>query len=428
VTPQEHGVTDFVVPGPRGDVPISSSVRRVPALWNMLSRVHRRVAVVGWWGSWPAEPVNGVVVSDRALLDLDARVSPASYLATFLEDLSSARTSTDFDVRSDAELRDAVSATAAKRLLADDFDLTLVYFRSADIVSHHEWIEDGSAGPEAVGGPSVARVYRAIDREIGKLVAAAGRDANVLVVSDHGFRAARQSEIRTLSSVDELMERLGYQVRDADGVDFSRSSLYAYGSPEYLRKKLMRFSAAGREPGGSVRAQDQAELLARLEKDLTRVRYPGGQQSFLLRPASAREQRAGADFVLLLSPEGVSTTVLIDGRPAPGVVLEVSRLSGTHDAGNDGIFLAAGPDIARGAQLEGIRVHDMTPTVLYGLGLPVAENFAGKPWTELYTDEFRRGHTVRTIRSWGVQRAATVRASPADDKLLQELRSLGYIK
>jgi predicted AlkP superfamily pyrophosphatase or phosphodiesterase len=47
-TPEVHGITDFVVPTPRGDVPVSSAVRKVPALWNMLSRAGRRVAVLGW--------------------------------------------------------------------------------------------------------------------------------------------------------------------------------------------------------------------------------------------------------------------------------------------------------------------------------------------------------------------------------------------
>ena len=428
VTPSEHGITDFVVPGPRGDVPISSSVRRVPALWSMLSRVHRRVAVIGWWGSWPAESVDGVVVSDRALLDLDARVYPPAYLPTFLADLEEARTSDNFDVRSDAELRDAAMAASARRLVAEPFDLTLLYFRSADIVSHHEWAESSGDEPTAVGGENVARVYRAIDREIGELLSAMRGARNVLVISDHGFRPARTTQIRTLSNLDELLVRLGYQTRDAQGIDFTRSRLYCYGSPEYLRKKLVRFSAAGREPGGHVTEGERSGILQSFDHDLARVRYLSGKPVFLLRPASPRERRAGADVVVLLSPEGASTTVLIDGQATPGVVLEVSRLSGTHDSSNDGILLAAGPDIAAGASLEGVRVHDITPTVLYALGLPVAETFAGKARLELFREEFRSRHALRTIRSWGVARPSAARASQADDKLMQELRSLGYIK
>lgn len=428
VTPQEHGITDFVVPGPRGDVPISSSVRRVPALWSMLSRVHRRVAVVGWWGSWPAETVDGVIVSDRALLDLEARVYPPNYLPTFLADLAQARRSNHFDVRSEAELRDAAMAVSARRLVQQPFALTMLYFRSADIVSHHDWAETAGDDATAVGGENVARVYRAIDRELGELLSAVGDSRNVLVISDHGFRAARTTEIRTLSNLDALLVHLGYQMRDPQGIDFARSRLYCYGSPEYLRKKLVRFSAAGREPGGRVAESERSHILRNLERDLARVRYPTGGQVFLLRPAGPRERRAGADVVILLSPEGASTTVLIDGRPASDVVLEVSRLSGTHDSGNDGILLAAGPDFARGASLDGVRVHDITPTVLYALGLPVAENFAGKARLELFNEGFRSRHALRTIRSWGASRPSAARASPADDKLMQELRSLGYIK
>ncbi|MEO8504799.1 MAG: alkaline phosphatase family protein [Acidobacteriota bacterium] len=427
VTPSEHGITDFVVPGPNGDVPISSSVRRVPALWSMLSRVHRRVAVVGWWGSWPAEDVDGVVVSDRALLDIESRVSPAEYLPRLQAAVERARASTEFHSGSEAELRDATMAAVATDLLGEPFDLTLLYFRSADIVSHLEWRENSGASVVA-GGPEVARIYRAIDQAIGRVLKAAGSSRNVLVISDHGFRTARETEIRTLSDFDAALTHLGYQVRTTAGVDFSRSQMYSYGSPHYRRKKLVRFSARGREPGGAVLESERGGLLSKLNKDLNRVRYAEGSPVFLLRPAGARERRAGADFVVLLSPEHASTAVQIDGVDVHDVVLEVSRLSGTHDSGNDGIFIAAGPTIQPGASLEGIRVHDITPTVLYGLDLPVAENFAGRPWTELYRSGYREKHPLRSIRSWGASRPGAVRASPADEKLLQELRSLGYIR
>ena len=35
------------------------------ALWNILSDKGRKVAVVGYWATWPAETVNGDVVSDH---------------------------------------------------------------------------------------------------------------------------------------------------------------------------------------------------------------------------------------------------------------------------------------------------------------------------------------------------------------------------
>jgi hypothetical protein len=45
-------------------VPVSSCHRRAKALWNILSDRGDRVAVVNWWATWPAESLNGYVVSD----------------------------------------------------------------------------------------------------------------------------------------------------------------------------------------------------------------------------------------------------------------------------------------------------------------------------------------------------------------------------
>lgn len=430
VTPAEHGITDFVVPSAHGDVPVSSMVRRVPALWTMLTQAHRRVAVLGWWGSWPAEDVDGVVVSDRALMRLDGRVSPAAYLPKLAEDIERARTLPWFVSSEEPELRDAVMATAARRLVKEDLALMLLYFRTSDIVCHHHWKEFEAVlnGGRPHADSPVQRIYRAIDAAIGEVLRAARGDPNVLVISDHGFRAARQEELLTVSNLDALLVRLGYQTRDAQGPALGRSRLYSYASPTYLRKKLVRCSLAGRETGGTVTEPQCAALRTHLEADLRRVTFPGGEPVFFVREARPKEDQAGADFVVLLSSVGTSTTVLVDGKRVDDVVTEVSELSGTHDSSNDGILIAAGPDIAAGASLDGIGVHDITPTVLYGLGLPVAQNFVGRAWTELYSAGFRSRHPLRMIRAWGGSRTPTVRASAADDKLIRELRSLGYLR
>ncbi len=75
--PAIHGITGFVVPGPKGDVPVSSALRRVPAIWNLLTLVGLKVAVLGWYVTWPAEEVNGLMVTDRvARPTLQDRVYP----------------------------------------------------------------------------------------------------------------------------------------------------------------------------------------------------------------------------------------------------------------------------------------------------------------------------------------------------------------
>src|SRR5262245_18204791 len=67
VSPLEHGVLDFTrfQPGTGERVPITSAERGVPAIWNLASDAGRSVAVPGLWATWPAERVNGLLVSDR---------------------------------------------------------------------------------------------------------------------------------------------------------------------------------------------------------------------------------------------------------------------------------------------------------------------------------------------------------------------------
>ena len=46
-------------------LPVTGRMRKVKALWNILSDTGRKVAVVGWWATWPSEKVNGAMVSDH---------------------------------------------------------------------------------------------------------------------------------------------------------------------------------------------------------------------------------------------------------------------------------------------------------------------------------------------------------------------------
>lgn len=47
-------------------VPVSSRARKVKALWNLATEAGVSVGVVGWFATFPAEPVNGFIVSEYA--------------------------------------------------------------------------------------------------------------------------------------------------------------------------------------------------------------------------------------------------------------------------------------------------------------------------------------------------------------------------
>jgi hypothetical protein len=109
-------------------------------------------------------------------------------------------------------------------------------------------------------------------------------------------------------------------------------------------------------------------------------------------------------------------------------VLPVARLTGTHDLHTSGILIASGPLFAKDARLKKIRIHDIAPTVLYALGLPVADDFAGELRPELFAPGFLERNSVRRIASWGVRETGAAATSAQDQELLDELAALGYLK
>jgi tetratricopeptide (TPR) repeat protein/predicted AlkP superfamily phosphohydrolase/phosphomutase len=62
-----------------------------------------------------------------------------------------------------------------------------------------------------------------------------------------------------------------------------------------------------------------------------------------------------------------------------------------------GIFVAAGPEVRRGAEISGASVLDVTPTLLHYLGLPVGKDMDGKVLEAAFEPEFMARHPIRYL-------------------------------
>ena len=435
VMPDVHGITEFVVPTIKGDQPVSSTLRRVPALWNMVTATGGRVAVLGWWASWPVEEVNGTIISDRATHEIPDRVWPPEQLNHFNGELSRLRAEEE-GVKPNSMLEaDRILGRLATDLAADHYDLTLLYLRGVDISCHFHW---KAFEPEAfpIAAPSeleaerelIAREYELVDRTLGELLAASGPDVNIIIMSDHGFDAMEGETTHIRLNFDAVLEHLGFLTTSGEGVDFARSQLYSYASPERSLVKKIRFALAGRDEGGRVTAAEQSAIRDRLEAALETVTYPGRAPVFTVRDATSKEKKRGADFSVEVLTDGARKPLRVAGVPLRAAVHSINRLSGTHGRKTPGVFIAAGPDIDPQSETENLRVIDVPPTVLYAIGLPVAEDFAGHARTELFTEAFRSTRLLQTIPTWGAPTEAENRASEVDEELVDQLRALGYIE
>ena len=133
---------------------------------------------------------------------------------------------------------------------------------------------------------------------------------------------------------------------------------------------------------------------------------------------------AGDDVnVVIVSDHGFgSATNDYKVRPGKGMVL-----SGNHR--NDGIFLAAGPDIRHGT-IEPLATIDVTPILATLAGLPLADDLPGRLIEDVfrpgYFDEFPLEHVPSWKIGWSAGEGAAVPLD-AEREMLAELEALGYV-
>jgi tetratricopeptide (TPR) repeat protein len=232
VRPENHGIIDFVATDPEtgGRIPVTSNLRKVPALWNLVSQANLPVGIVAWWATWPAEPVKGYLVTDRIAYQLfgmgdrlpdsrEGKTWPPELMDEIEGLVVQPAEITDQAVRPFADLpEDTTLLSTEDRALLEEFKTVLaatetydaialqlgergrpalrsVYYEATDTAAHlfmsyrPPRLPDVSEAHLQMWGDTVDAVYRDLDRRLGRLLETVDPDTSVLLVSDHGFRS-----------------------------------------------------------------------------------------------------------------------------------------------------------------------------------------------------------------------------------------------
>ncbi len=225
--PDRHGIYDFVEPLPdaSGIRPVCSTSRKCKAIWNILSQNGLKSNVVNWFASFPAEPINGCVITDRycmqptlrpryrgqrpgmihpdrlgpALIDLIVEPSLLGEVIT-----SFVPRAAEIDQEKDDRLEklakliakmSTIQAAAMHTMVSEPWDFMAVYFDAIDHFGHtfmpyHPPAVEGINPKDAeLYGQCVTGAYRFQDMMLGAMMQAAGEDTTVILVSDHGFHS-----------------------------------------------------------------------------------------------------------------------------------------------------------------------------------------------------------------------------------------------
>jgi predicted AlkP superfamily phosphohydrolase/phosphomutase/tetratricopeptide (TPR) repeat protein len=226
--PFKHGILGFTEPDPHGGGirPITNISRKTKAIWNILSQTEKKCNVVGWWPSHPAEPVNGVMVSnhyqravaphgkpwpiragtihpERLIRNLSTlRVHPqelgAGLIMNFVPRLAEIDQEKDKRIEALAKIiADCTTINKAATALMhhEPWDFTAVYYDSIDhfchgFMNYHpprlSWVDETDC---EIYKNVVESGYIYHDILLGALLDKTDENTTVMIVSDHGFHS-----------------------------------------------------------------------------------------------------------------------------------------------------------------------------------------------------------------------------------------------
>jgi predicted AlkP superfamily phosphohydrolase/phosphomutase len=468
--PGQHGILDFIRAEERGEdvffTLFDSRDCLVETIWSIAAKQQKRVAALNFpFTAPPPKDFEGFMIPGfipwRHLRRNTVPADLYDRLAA-LPDFEPKALAWDFNKEKQAldELSDADREgwvryhlprekqwhTIASYLLATESpDLMAVLFDGVDKLQHQAWefidptLERDPADEYHRRMREVCLDYfRQLDGFVAELVRRSGKDTRVFLASDHGF--TRTTEVVRINSYLAELGHLKWKPvpETAEGarrdesmfanLDWDGTTAYC-GTPSSNGINIRVASGPGR-PG--VPAEDYEAYRERLVGELSALRDERTGERIIVEihkredafPGPAMER--APDLLLVLRDCG-----FVSIKNKQPVVERRSQVAGTHHP--DGVLLAFGNGIRRGATIERRNIVDVGATLLYSLGLDVPADFEGRVAEELFTPEHLEDHPVvlgaptTEIGEEQYAQAGEGMSADEEEKLKAQLRMLGYL-
>jgi predicted AlkP superfamily phosphohydrolase/phosphomutase len=430
-----------------GFKPFSSSDYHASSLWKILNDYGRKVGLLNVPMTFPPHEINSFMVCGLGT----PRTAKYTYPPQLKNTLSEVVGGYDvFPVviltRHDREkeylkLFNEVlnKRVKAARYLMSSFpwDLFICVFQVSDVVQHYFWHHMDKSHPRHAADNKYKNVikdfYKRIDGAIGSLISEVPKDTNILIVSDHGFGPfhgvfllnkwlegngflkfkdsvyrrrinnfltkvkgflfARLS-LRLIRLVANIVpQRLAHglfarvekdrTMEIARSIDWAQTKAYSLGS---LGKIFINLK--GREPNGIVEPGREYERLRdEIIEKLSKLVNPetGERADFQI---FKKEEIYHGQYAHLAPDISIVADkyVPVISRGGPLWDKPPGPISGTH--ARQGVFMAYGPDIKKeGLKLAGLKIYDITPTVLYTFGSPIPKDMDGRVLSEIFAPD-----------------------------------------
>jgi predicted AlkP superfamily phosphohydrolase/phosphomutase len=322
-----------------------------------------------------------------------------------------------------------------------------IVFDGVDKLQHLLWpFLDPRLTPEQPGADFLRtremawNYFRTIDDLLKQAMELHGGEATILICSDHGFTNSWE-----VLFINTWLEKNGYltwlpEAEEVTNPTELEPSFYQMTNYDMERTKAYALTTSsngifinikgGRGAGGIDPAdydRFRAELAHRI---LNEIVDPETGEKIVTKITFREDAFAGPkmslapDLTLQLRDYG-----FVSVRKYDKVLAKRSQQMGTHHP--DGILIANGPGVRKGAAIANTRLIDIAPTALFAMGLPVPTDLQGSVIEAMFTADYLRDNQAGRSGTTRTMAAAVGAAEPAgedDDDILNKMRALGYIE
>lgn len=407
---------------------VNSGYRRTKALWEYLDEAGKTSVVINVPGTYPPDPVKGVMISGLLSPDgsiythppqLSALLNEKGYMTSY-RSLKTAKAVFDdpFNSRRQAgpDIDDLFTLcyNRAKLGLAlmetVPWNLFFIAFTIPDRLQHSRHIIPQSLLDAA---------YENLDRIVGIYLKTAGPATPVMIFSDHGFK-----EYRKMFLLNHWLRELGLLELKNGKIDYPLTQ--CFGLDCVGNYVTLRFNLKGRDARGAVSPDEFSDLINTVEEAASNLIEPNTGERIItsvIRSVDAcrPEKNEGADMIFILSPEYKASN---ETRSSISQYIVYPKPP-IYDHAREGYYFIKAEQASPGVRPANIQ--DMASTAMYLLGRPVPVNMTGRI---LVIDE-ERGQEESLIRlavDTGRKHQSTLQSDEETAGIVEYLKSLGYAK
>lgn len=452
--------------------PLGSDAFRGQSFWDVLSAHGRSVGVFNYPMLYPPYEIDGFMVSGLGSEAGEAITYPGS-LADELDEVTGGYrvkvpyADPKYRGRPDALKRDLLDIVEKREAAIDHLlsekapDYFFGIISATDWAQHYFWRyhDDGHAlyDPDAGHRDALEEIWRRVDETVG-LVAERARDddANLILVSDHGF-----GPVNRTFHLNEWLEQQEFSYPSEQSlVDRTRTKYFPYlrrvgeavvGVVPLLNDIATAVGESIRKPPGEIIDFDRSIAFAPRQNLTCGMIYmlsddPADKRAVIRELEAVVEEADGPEMINVYEPadlyHGPKTSLApdllfeidgfecaVDPRPTTERVLfSEGPPSKARNGGHNrrGILVATGPDVAQGEDLQA-EIYDVAPTLLHLDGQTIPEEVDGEVLFDVLDASHSDQSSPETAPIETLVEESQQVSRTDDEEVKDRLEDLGYI-